>query len=83
MRQDPFPSPDDGEEPGSSMPPEDGDGRGRQGLFLSLPAGQFDPDQFTHSGPAQDLPPGALLATILDAVGGPGGSGFPGCPKTS
>ena len=86
MRQDPFPSPDDGEEPGSSTPPEDrdgnedggGDGPGPQGLFLSLPAGQFDPDQFAHSGPAQALPPGALLATILDAVGGPGGPGFPG-----
>ena len=88
MRQDPFPSPDDGEEPDSSVPPEDrdgngnedegGDGPGQQGLFLSLPAGQFDPDQFACSGPAQDMPPGALLATILDAIGGEGGSGFPG-----
>jgi hypothetical protein len=78
MHQDPFPDPDGGEEPDGSMPPGDADGPGQQGLFLSLPAGQFDPDQFACSGPAQDMPPGALLATILDAVGAPGGSGFPG-----
>jgi Domain of unknown function (DUF222) len=78
MHQDPFPSPDDGEEPDDSVPPEDEDGPGQQGLFLSLPAGHFDPDQFAHDGPAKDMEPGALMATIMDAISGEGGSGFPG-----
>ncbi len=78
MHQDPFPNPDGGEEPDGFVPPEDEDGPGQQGLFLSLPAGQFDPDQFAHDGPAKDMEPGALLATIMDAIAGEGGSGFPG-----
>ncbi len=80
MPQDPFPDPgeDDGEEPGGSLPPEDEDGPGQQGLFLCLPAEEFDPDQFAQSGPASDLPPGALLATLMDLIGGQGGSGLAG-----
>jgi hypothetical protein len=58
MPQDPFPDPDDGEEPDGSVPPEDQDGPGQQGLFLCLPAEEFDPDRFAQSGPAPDLPPG-------------------------
>ena len=74
MRQDPFPSPDDGEEPDDSVPPEDEDGPGQQGLYLCLPAQHFDPDQFARSGPAKDMVPGALMATIMDAVIGEDGA---------
>ena len=72
MPQDPFPDPDDGEEPDGSVPPEDGDGPGPEGLFLCLPAEEFDPDRFAQSGPSPDLPPGALAATLMDLIGGPG-----------
>jgi Domain of unknown function (DUF222) len=78
MLQDPFPDPDDGEDPDGSVPPDDEDGPGQQGLFLCLPPEQFDPDQFAQSGPAKDMEPGALMATILDAVIGEDGSGLPG-----
>jgi hypothetical protein len=73
MPADPFPDPDDGEEPDGFVPPEDEDGPGQQGLFLCLPAEEFDPDRFAQSGPASDLPPGALLATLMDLIGGQGG----------
>ncbi len=53
MPQDPFPEPDDGEEPDGSLPPEDGDGPGPEGLFLCLPAEEFDPDRFAQSGPSR------------------------------
>ena len=75
MPQDPFPEPDDGEEPDGFVPPEDQDGPGPEGLFLCLPAEEFDPDRFAQSGPSPDLPPGALTATLMDLIGGPGGSG--------
>jgi Domain of unknown function (DUF222) len=78
MLQDPFPDLDDGEEPDGAVPPAGQDGPGQQGLFLSLPAEQFDPDQFAHSGPAKDMPPGALMATILNLVSGDDGRGFAG-----
>ena len=48
---------------------------GRQGLFLSVPAGSFDADRFAQSGPAGEMPPDPLLATIIDAVTGPDGPG--------
>jgi hypothetical protein len=73
MPADPFPDPDDGEEPDGFVPPEDEDGPGQQGLFLCLPAEEFDPDRFAQCGPAPDLPPGALLATLMDLIGGQGG----------
>ena len=50
-------------------------GPGRQGLFLSVPAGSFDADRFAQSGPAADMPPDPLLATIIDTVTGPDGPG--------
>jgi hypothetical protein len=54
-------------------------GFGQQGLFLSVPAGSFDADRFAQSGPAADMPPDPLLATIIDTVtAGPGGSGVAG-----
>ena len=40
-----------------------------------MPAGSFDADRFAQSGPAGDMPPDPLLATIIDAVTGPDGPG--------
>ena len=73
MHQDPFPDPDedDGEEP-DGFPPPDAETGPEQGLFLSLPAGEFDPDQFAQSGPSPDVPPGAMTATLMDMVKRPG-----------
>ena len=78
MRQDPFPHPgeDDDQEPDSSRP--DGDIGLEQGLFLCLPAENFDPDQFAQSGPAADMPPGPMLGTVMDVAVGEGGSGLAG-----
>jgi hypothetical protein len=47
---------------------------------LCLPAEEFDPDRFAQSGPAADLPPGAVTATLMELAGGPGGSGVAGLP---
>jgi hypothetical protein len=79
MRQDPFadPAEDDSQEPDGSLP-ADGAIGSPEGLFLCLPAEQFDPDQFGQSGPAADMPPGALLATLMDLIAGQGGSGLTG-----
>jgi Domain of unknown function (DUF222) len=66
MRPDPFCDPGD-DEPA------------QQGLFLCLPAGSLDADQFAQSGPAADMPPDPLLATIIDAVAGEDGKGLAGC----
>ena len=77
------------QEPGGCPPPEwpeaglPGTGQpgavypdaGTQGLFLSVPAGSFDTDRFAQSGPAAEMPPDPLLATIIDAVTGPDGPG--------
>jgi Domain of unknown function (DUF222) len=85
MHQDPFPDPDqdDGQEPDSPLPPDgsrppDAGTGPEQGLFLCLPACQFDPDQFAQSGPSPDLAPGAMTATLMDLVAGPDGSGVAG-----
>ena len=81
--------PGGGQEPGGYPPPEWPDAdlpgigdpgavypdAGRQGLFLSVPAGSFDADRFAQSGPAGEMPPDPLLATIIDAVTGPDGTG--------
>ncbi len=81
--------PDGGQEPDDYPPPEwpepdlPGIGQpgavypdaGTQGLFLSVPAGSFDADRFAQSGPAAEMPPDPLLATIIDAVTGPDGAG--------
>ena len=81
--------PGDGQEPDDYPPPEwpepdlPGIGQpgavypdaGTQGLFLSVPAGSFDADRFAQSGPAAEMPPDPLLATIIDAVTGPDGPG--------
>jgi Domain of unknown function (DUF222) len=76
MRQDPFPSPEwDGEEPGGVLPPG---GPRQEGLFISVPAGELDADRFAQLGPAPDLPPGPLLATVVDTVAGQDGGGLAG-----
>lgn len=93
MRPDPFTDPgDDSEEPAccwdpAGSPPSDGsendhdgfpDFPVEQGLFLTVPAGSFDSDQLAQSGPAADMPPDPLLATIIDVTAGPDGSGMAG-----
>ena len=73
-----YPPPEwpDADLPGISYPGDGQDsGPGRQGLFLSVPAGSFDADRFAQCGPAAEMPPDPLLATIIDAVTGPDGPG--------
>jgi Domain of unknown function (DUF222) len=79
MHQDPFPDPDedDGEEPHESLLP-DAESGPEQGLFLCLPAEEFDPDRFAQSGPSPDLLPGAMTATLMELVGGADGPGVAG-----
>ncbi len=87
MRTDPFSDPgDDGHEPDSCPDAESEaeaeaqaeSGPAQQGLFLCLPAGSLDTDQFTQSGPAADMPPDPLLATIIDTVTGEDRKGLGG-----
>ena len=80
MHPDPFSDPgDDGQEPDNCLPPAGPDAEPeQQGLFLCLPAGSLDTDQFTQSGPASDMPPDPLLATIVDTVTGEDGKGLTG-----
>ena len=61
--------------PGTGQPGAVYPDAGSQGLFLSVPAGSFDADRFAQSGPAAEMPPDPLLATIIDAVTGPDGPG--------
>ncbi|HTX28691.1 MAG TPA: DUF222 domain-containing protein [Streptosporangiaceae bacterium] len=82
MPQDPFPDCEpDGEEPDGSGPlsPDDGDGQGpEQGLFVCLPAEELTLSGFNQDGRADTMAPGALLATLLEAITGEGGSGLAG-----
>jgi Domain of unknown function (DUF222) len=88
MLQDPFPDPDPADDSGEShdgpelddgLPPGGPDDEApQQGLFLSVPAGHFDPDRFAQSGPAAEMPPDSLLATIMDTVTSPDGPGVGG-----
>ncbi len=79
MRPDPFSDPGDGgQEPDSSLPPVEPDGA-QQGLFLCLPAGSLETGRFAQAGPAADMPPDPLLATIVDTVTGEDGKGLAGC----
>ena len=88
MLQDPFPDPDPADDSGEprrrpgtryGLPPGGLDDEApQQGLFLSVPAGHFDPDRFTQSGPAAEMPPDSLLATIMDTVTSPDGPGVAG-----
>ena len=49
-----------------------------QGLFVCLPAEELTLAGFAQDGRADTMAPGALLATLLDAVVGEGGSGLAG-----
>jgi hypothetical protein len=49
-----------------------------QGLFVCLPAEELTLAGFAQDGRADTMAPGALLATLLDAVAGDGGSGLAG-----
>ena len=89
MRPDPLRDPgEDGQEPDSSLPPAVPQPSAeaepaQQGLFLCLPTGSLDTDQFTQCGPAADMPPDPLLATIIDTLAGEDDKGWPGCRMTS
>jgi Domain of unknown function (DUF222) len=80
MRPDPFSDPgDDGQEPDGCLPPAEPDVEPeQQGLFLCLPAGSLDTDRFAQCGPAAEMSPGPLLATIIDAIAGEDGTGLAG-----
>jgi hypothetical protein len=61
-----------GEEPEDDIPvPE-------QGLFVCLPAEELTLEGFAQDGRADTMAPGALLATLLEAITGEGGSGLAG-----
>ncbi|HTX28959.1 MAG TPA: DUF222 domain-containing protein, partial [Streptosporangiaceae bacterium] len=79
---DPFPDcGDDGEEPDDfrPLPADEGVPEGpEQGLFVCLPAEELTLSGFAQDGRADTMPPGALLATLLDAITGEGGSGLAG-----
>ena len=49
-----------------------------QGLFVCLPAEELTLAGFAQDGRSDTMAPGALLATVLDAVVGEGGSGLAG-----
>jgi hypothetical protein len=59
------------------LPPA-GDPGSEQGLFLCLPPEHFDADQFAGSGPAADMAPGPMLATIMDLAVGEDRAGLSG-----
>jgi hypothetical protein len=86
MPREPFPDrrPDDPEPAGSgsrraggSGPGSDGQASG-QGLFVCLPAEELTLAGFAQNGRSDTMAPGALLATLLEAVVGEGGSGLAG-----
>jgi hypothetical protein len=49
-----------------------------QGLFVCLPAEELTLAGFAQDGRADTMAPGALLATLLEAITGEGGSGLAG-----
>jgi len=49
-----------------------------QGLFVCLPAEELTLAGFAQDGRSDTMAPGALLATLLDAITGEGGSGLAG-----
>jgi hypothetical protein len=84
MPREPFPDrrPDDPAPDGSGWrragdtgPPSDSQAA-EQGLFVCLPAEELTLAGFAQNGRSDTMAPGALLATVLDAVVGEGGSGL-------
>src|ERR1700745_4003158 len=86
MPREPFPDrrPDDPEPAGSGSPSGGEGGQGiddhvsEQGLFVCLPAEELTLAGFAQNGRTDTMAPGALLATVLDAIVGDGGSGLAG-----
>src|ERR1700721_47959 len=73
----PDPGPDDAEPDGF---PPDLDGPGpEQGLFITLPAEHLTLSGFCQGGASDTMAPGALLATVVEAVTGQDGAGLAGC----
>src|ERR1700722_1175276 len=68
----PDPGPDDPDDAHDDQSPE-------QGLYITLPAGQLTLSGFSQGGATDTMAPGALLATVVDTVAGPDGSGLAGC----
>jgi len=67
--------------PGGEEPlPVGGEGPGgpEQGLFVCLPAEELTLAGFAQDGRSDTMAPGALLAAVVDAVVGEGGSGLAG-----
>jgi Domain of unknown function (DUF222) len=54
------------------MPPEEAE----QGLFVCLPAEDLDVSRFAQHGQSDAMPPGPLLAAVVDALTGEGGEGL-------
>jgi hypothetical protein len=65
---------DDGDAGEPCEPPQDAE----QGLFVCLPAEELSLEGFAQDGRADTMAPGPLLATLLEAVAGEGGSGLAG-----
>jgi hypothetical protein len=84
MPREPFPDrrPDDPEPDGSGWRrvgdtgPQSDSQAAEQGLFVCLPAEELTLAGFAQNGRSDTMAPGALLATVLDAVVGEGGSGL-------
>jgi Domain of unknown function (DUF222) len=76
MRPYPLRDPgDDGQEPDCWLPDTE---PAQQGLFLCLPTGSLDTGRFAQSGPAAEMAPDPLLATVIDTVAGEDGQGLAG-----
>ncbi|MGH3258156.1 MAG: DUF222 domain-containing protein [Streptosporangiaceae bacterium] len=58
------------------MPDADSASGPEQGLFVCLPAEELTLEGFAQNGRSDTMAPGALLATVLDAVVGEDGSGL-------
>jgi Domain of unknown function (DUF222) len=82
MRQDPFPSAGDGEEPDGSVPPAamqngpDEEEGIAQGLYVCLPSENLDVARFAQHGESDAMPPGPMLASVVHALTGETGEGL-------
>jgi Domain of unknown function (DUF222) len=74
---EPDPDPPGWRRVGETEPSSDGQPP-EQGLFVCLPADELTLDGFAQNGRSDTMAPGALLATLLDAIVGEGGSGLAG-----
>src|SRR5579862_9992360 len=65
-------------EDGRQAPDDDWASVSEQGLFVCLPAEELTLEGFAQDGRSDTMTPGALLATLLDAILGEDGSGLAG-----